>query len=271
MSERVWNILPYFSAHQSGTPICSSLLSPCLSCLTNTAHISRTLPPQWRARTSARHTGEWEGRICNTLGSCIQTWGDEFVQTFRGKTSSLKPFVVIKCLASLLPIVVFMGAWEWVRDATVATRSSFFKRERLSSDRTTRCMSPSTSNVAWAHFAPHLGATTEWSTDIPTLRLMHQVPIPSTHRRRWFQLIATACHSPPGGREEGTRVCGVARVFLIFTCATPWGKAPVRKANAKQSNAKAKQCKCKMQSAKQMPHSPLHRVNHPPRETWQYI
>ena len=52
--------------------------------------------------------GVGKGRICNTLGSCIQTWDDEFVQVLRGKTSSIKPVVVIKCLAYLLPIIVFL-------------------------------------------------------------------------------------------------------------------------------------------------------------------
>ena len=45
------------------------------------------------------------------IGSCIHTWDDEFVQTFRGKTSSIKPVLLFLCLASLLPIVVFLGAW----------------------------------------------------------------------------------------------------------------------------------------------------------------
>jgi hypothetical protein len=43
--------------------------------------------------------GEWEGENLQYIGSCIQTWDDEFVQTFRGKTSSIKPVVVsVSCV-----------------------------------------------------------------------------------------------------------------------------------------------------------------------------
>jgi hypothetical protein len=44
VSEIVLTFCLIVSAHQSGAPIFSSLSAVCLSCSTNTAHISRTLP-----------------------------------------------------------------------------------------------------------------------------------------------------------------------------------------------------------------------------------
>ena len=75
--------------------------------------------------------GSGKGRICNTLGSSIQNWDDEFVQVLRGKTSSIKPIVVIKCLAFLLPIIVFFVR-EKVREKVPRGRLS-----QASSARTT--------------------------------------------------------------------------------------------------------------------------------------
>jgi len=97
---------------------------------------------------------------------------------------------------------------------------------------------------ALAHFAPHLGAKTEWSTDTPTLLLMHQVPIPSTHRRRWFQLIKQRAFALV---SLGYEICGwQSRVFFIFTCATPWGKRTEPKLGSKSRSISISRSRSKL-------------------------
>ena len=97
--------------------------------LTNTAHNPKTLPsilknmlestlyPVGPPVSSSNADAErergmpqlgngGEGRFCNTLGSCIQTLDDEFVQTFRWKTSSIKPVVEFCVLSHVAYISV---------------------------------------------------------------------------------------------------------------------------------------------------------------------
>ena len=157
--------------------------------------------------------GEWEGRICNTLGSCIQTWDDKFVQTFRGKTSSLKPFVVsVSCV--FVAYTSVHGAWECERDATGATQTSFFNANGFLATRRQTMYAPTHTACGMSAFRPPAGAKTDWSTDTQALLLMHQVPI-RVHIEdgdsNWLQQRAFALVS------LGYEICGwQSRVFLIF-------------------------------------------------------
>ena len=53
VSERVWTFCIIVSAHHVAHRFLAAYPPSCLSCLTNFAHISRILPPQWRAHTRA--------------------------------------------------------------------------------------------------------------------------------------------------------------------------------------------------------------------------